>query len=129
MSVQVVQGGGGFLDSLLGAAQMASMFVPGMQAFTPFIGAARSLANGDVGGAAGSLIIPGISGAMNAGKAAAATSAANRDSLFGALTDAHQRENGWENYAEGLQQSSLEREIGEYLKTPFAQTDFRKKWR
>ena len=126
MSVQVVQGGGGFLDSLLGAAMM---FVPGLQPYAPYLMGAKALMGGDVGGAMGAFAAPAINSWLDAGKAAAATSAANRDSLFGALTDAHRQGNGWENYAEGLQQSSLEREMGEYLKNPFAQTDFRKKWR
>ena len=122
MSVQVVQGGGGgFMDALA----MASMFIPGMQAFAPYISAANSLMKGNVAGAAGSLIAPAIGGAMDSSKAAAATGAANRDSLFDALTNAHRRGNGWENYAEGLQQSAMEREMEEYLK----KTEFQRRWR
>ena len=51
-------GGGGLLGSLLRGAGMASIFVPGMQPFAPYIMGANAIAQGDVGGAVGSVALP-----------------------------------------------------------------------
>lgn len=83
-------GGGGLLDSLMGAMGVAAPFVPGLQGIAPYLMGAGALANGDVGGAVGSVAAPMIGNMMEKAGAAASTKTANRESLFGALANGMQ---------------------------------------
>jgi len=90
MTIHVTGGkkGGGLLGTLGKALGLAATFIPGLQPFAPFIGAASSLMQGDVGGAVGSAVSGFAGNIMDQTKAAAATKAANKESLMGALSEA-----------------------------------------
>jgi hypothetical protein len=90
MTIHVTGGkkGGGLLGTLGKALGLASMVVPGLQPFAPYINAASSLMQGDVGGAVGNAVSGFAGNIMDQTKAAAATKAANKDSLMSALAEA-----------------------------------------
>jgi|GEM_PF-4688820 len=90
MAVHYVNGGGGLLGSLGQALGAASMFVPGMQAYAPWIGAASSLANGNVGGAVGNAASGVINNGLHRNMDKFDTRMSNRESLWSALRSAHE---------------------------------------
>lgn len=93
MSVYYTGGGGGLFGSLLGALGMGSSFVPGLQGLqkiAPYLMGAGALANGNVGGAIGSVAAPMAGDMIDRTKTANARNASNQESLFGALTSAMQ---------------------------------------
>ena len=83
MAVHYTGGGGGLLGTLM---RGAAMFVPGLQPFAPYIGAASALAKGDIGGAVTSAAAPMVGKAIGNvfDKAGTATPGVN-DSLNNSL--------------------------------------------
>lgn len=55
MAVHYTGGGGGLLGTLGKVLSLGASFIPGLQPFAPFIGAAGAAMNGDPAGAVGSL--------------------------------------------------------------------------
>jgi PAB1-binding protein PBP1 len=103
----------GLLRNLLGAAQVASMFIPGMQAFTPYLTAANALANGNPAGAAGAVAGGVVNSAMNAQPAA--SNAANGDSLLESIigtSNGTRPETRWDKFLEDLNKTEHQRKWG-----------------
>jgi hypothetical protein len=112
MAVHYTGGGGGLLGSLLGAA---TMFVPGLQPYAPYIFGANALMNGDVGGAIGSIAGPMAGRMIDASNVTAARNAANQESLFGALTSANQGTapaTHWDRFTDSLDKTEFQRRWG-----------------
>jgi hypothetical protein len=84
MAVHYIDGGGGLLGTLSKAAQLGSMFIPGMQPWAAAIGAASALANGDPAGA-----VANVAGHVIGNKAQAGGGYAPNESLMNTLYGAH----------------------------------------
>jgi hypothetical protein len=84
MAVYQTGGGGGFFSSLMKGLGSVASFVPGLQPFAPFIGAAGALASGNVGGAIGSAVAPMLGNAMQG-----ATQPPSDDSCLGSWQRAY----------------------------------------
>jgi hypothetical protein len=112
MAVIYANSGGGLFGSLLGGLGMAASFVPGMQAFAPYLMGAGAMANGDIAGGLGSMAAPMIGRTLDAAKVTAARDAMNRESLYGSLTDAARQAEGWSGYNDQLAASEFQRKWG-----------------
>jgi hypothetical protein len=88
MAVHYAGGGGGLLNSILGAATMA---IPGMQSVAPYIAGGASLLNGDIGGAVGSIGGKMIGDGMAAAKERSAMNSAGLRRMNNTMMDAHQQ--------------------------------------
>jgi hypothetical protein len=116
-------GGGGLLDSLMSAAGMAAMFVPGLQPFMPYINAAAALAKGNVAGAVGSVAAPMIGKAISGAAANAATPMNN------ALTLAQRTQFQPPDIADYISLSQPKDSFFDALTRFDPQTEFQRKWR
>ena len=119
-------GGGGLLDSLMSAAGMAAMFVPGLQPFMPYINAATALAKGNAAGAVGSVAAPMIGKAISGASGAAANAATPMNN---ALMNAWRTQFQPPDIADYISLSQPKDSLFDALTRFDPQTEFQRKWR